>query len=490
MVTLNAEDYLHALEKEQARRRSLLTAGTPQKLSVSEPWSDFAQQCHIRSGNKIIPFVPYSYQERLSDIIDKYRGTVVLKTRQLGVSEAIACKFLHKAKINPGYAASVLSLGQKESSNIARRIRRMASTVPTLDFASDSLTDLEVSNGGRLMFRPSTKNAIRSLESISDLLFDEAEFVPNIEEIYSAAVPSQEMVGEDARIVIVSTPSTKTSWFWQMFASNNSVDCEELIEAVRNDETEPFQFWVDDEGWAKVILHWRSHPIYGQQPDYLERTKKKYNLSDAQLQREYNLGIGSLSGGMFQSSWWKYYYYKELPPLKEFVISVDATFGSQAKTASYVVVQLWGIGWPNFYLVDQVRSRMGFARTRAEILSMIERWEPQLPVSIREKLVENKALGPAIIEALKDEVPGVVAIHPMGDKKARAEAVVSFYEGGNVWLPEGKPFVKEYKAEHESFPNGVTNDQIDATTQVISWKAAKMRVARHAPVATTSYPSR
>jgi predicted phage terminase large subunit-like protein len=51
------------------------------------------------------------------------------------------------------------------------------------------------------------------------------------------------------------------------------------------------------------------------------------------------------------------------------------------------------------------------------------------------KLVEDKANGPAVIQALRHEVHGLVAVVPDGGKIARAQAVSPQVESGNVYLP-------------------------------------------------------
>jgi len=269
---------------------------------VPENYADFLTECcRIRSGNKFVPFLPYEYQKVISDLIDRYRGIMIFKTRQLGATECISAKMLHKALLNPAYASAVLSLGQKESSNVAVRMQGMPSNVKNLSFVTKSKTEIHFEHAGKLWFRPATNNATRSLESIADIFFDEAAFPQNFEEIYSASTPSQETVGEDARTIIATTMSElgKLSTFWQMFDSDNPFDAEEVVIRVKEGKEEPCYWWEDVNGWAKLILHWKAHPVYSQIPDFLQKTKEKRKLTDAKLQREYNLGIPSAGGSLF-----------------------------------------------------------------------------------------------------------------------------------------------------------------------------------------------
>lgn len=333
---------------------------TPNPLEVPGKFEDFAAQCRIRSGTKIIPFHLYDWQQELSAIADQYSFTAV-KTRQLGVTELLACKMLHKASLSPAYSGAVLSLGGKATSRVAERVRRMPSAVDGFRFSTNAVTDLRVAGGGNLIFAPSTDNAVRSLESTHDLLFDEASFVPNIEEIYSSATPSQEMVGDAARTYVISTisPEGKLSWFWRdmLAGSNGNIDVEERL-ARAKEGVEPFQWWIDENGWAKVIIHWKIHPIYSLISDYLEKTRREKKLTEEKLQREYNLGLPDKGGSLFQANLiskqaqgsWK-------PPAngRKYLAGLDPNFGG----SDFFTLQIWDITERPYQLVRQYRSNSG-----------------------------------------------------------------------------------------------------------------------------------
>ena len=107
---------------------------------------------------------------------------------------------------------------------------------------------------------------------------------------------------------------------------------------------------------------------------------------------------------------------------------------------------------------------MGFTDTVAAFRALAAKW----PGAAR-KLVEDKANGPAVIDALKHAVPGIIPVEPDGSKTARAHAVTTFFEAGNVLLPhpEHCPWAREYVAELTQFPGAPHDDQVDATTQAL-----------------------
>lgn len=169
-------------------------------------------------------------------------------------------------------------------------------------------------------------------------------------------------------------------------------------------------------------------------------------------------------GAIFKSEWLRFWLPKDLPEqFDQLLISWDMTFKDGDDT-DFVVGQVWGRKGAARYLLDQVRRRMGFTDTVAAFRALAAKW----PGATR-KLVEDKANGPAVIDALKHAVPGIIPVEPDGSKTARAHAVTTFFEAGNVLLPhpEHCPWAREYVAELTQFPGAPHDDQVDATTQAL-----------------------
>jgi hypothetical protein len=258
---------------------------------IPDNWPEFARMTKIRSGSKVMPFNPYHYQiELVQTVLDNY-GTVVGKGRQLGCTETISSLMLWRACREPGFLGVVLSKGQADTANIAKRIRMMADSNPELiELATKNLTDLRIVGGGRILFRPATPNGVRGLESVSMLLFDEVAFIPSIDLLYTAALPATEMCGGDARIVLMSTPYGRAGFFYERLATGNAGrDLLEEAELCRAPGSSGWRCWIDENGWAKVLLHWRAHPLYGADPNYIETTMKRKQLTESTARQEYDL---------------------------------------------------------------------------------------------------------------------------------------------------------------------------------------------------------
>lgn len=160
--------------------------------------------------------------------------------------------------------------------------------------------------------------------------------------------------------------------------------------------------------------------------------------------------------------------------LDEIIISVDCAFKDKA-SSSYVDMAVWARKGVDRFLLDKIRGKWSFTKTIARLKYLIGLWP-----KARKKIIEAKANGIAVEDALRAEVSGIVLREPKGSKEARAHAVSPQQESGHVYLKDGAPWVPEYIAELSAFPLGTNDDQVDTTTQaLLEWspssKAARAR---------------
>jgi predicted phage terminase large subunit-like protein len=148
----------------------------------------------------------------------------------------------------------------------------------------------------------------------------------------------------------------------------------------------------------------------------------------------------------------------------ELVQSWDLTF-KDTKGSDFVVGQVWLRVGNTAYLLDQVRERLNFSATCTAMLEISRKW-PQAVA----KFVEDKANGPAVINALGKQLVGLIPIEPEGSKYARASAISPLTESHNVVLPTAAllPNVDQLLEEAKNFPNSSHDDTIDAMSQAIN----------------------
>lgn len=202
-------------------------------------------------------------------------------------------------------------------------------------------------------------------------------------------------------------------------------------------------------------------PEHGYDIDWCELTKKAVGARDwASL---YQQRPAPAEGTIFKRDWWQ--RYKELPgSFDQIIQSWDCTFKDK-KNSDFVVGQVWGKKGANKYLIDQVRAKLSFTETVAAIRGISYKY----PKSVK-KLIEDTANGPAIIDALNDQISGLIPLTPKGSKEARAYAVTPAIEAGNVFVPDPSicPWIHDFVEECASFPNGKNDDQVDAMAQALN----------------------
>ena len=116
-----------------------------------------------------------------------------------------------------------------------------------------------------------------------------------------------------------------------------------------------------------------------------------------------------------------------------------------------------------------------------------------VPVAFRQRypqvteiLVEEAANGAAIVNALRHQIPGLIAVRPEGGKVARAQAVAPLVEAGNVYLPNPRPdgrlcpqraWVEDFLDQCTAFPKVAHDDDIDALTQLlVRWQQPQLLI--------------
>lgn len=161
-------------------------------------------------------------------------------------------------------------------------------------------------------------------------------------------------------------------------------------------------------------------------------------------------------------------------PNIELVQSWDFTF-KDTKSSDWVVGQVWLRRGTQAFLLDQVRRRAGFSESCQMILDLTARW-PQAVA----KLVEDKANGPAILNALRSRVGGLIPVEPEGSKYARAAAITPLVEAKDVVLPDPMApgfldesgqstvaWVVDLTEEARDFPSGAHDDTVDGMSQAV-----------------------
>lgn len=209
-------------------------------------------------------------------------------------------------------------------------------------------------------------------------------------------------------------------------------------------------------------------PELGKDKKWLETTKKAYVTENGQRAWDalYQGRPTAMEGNLFLRDAWSFYDREEYRAgnmkFDRVVMSVDATY-KDTKRADFVAIQVIGKKGDDYYLLDRTKRRMTFTATIKEIVRM----KNANPL-VRQIYIEDKANGSAIIEVLRQNVSGVVAVEPKESKYARAEAVAYIQQDGHIFLPKKTGWVYELINEFATFPNGAHDDEVDCMTQALN----------------------
>jgi predicted phage terminase large subunit-like protein len=85
----------------------------------------------------------------------------------------------------------------------------------------------------------------------------------------------------------------------------------------------------------------------------------------------------------------------------------------------------------------------------------------------RRVLVEDATTGTALVQELREMIPGIIAVKPVGDKASRMAVASAKFEAGQVFLPERANWLPDLEAELFAFPGGRHDDQCDSISQAL-----------------------
>ena len=153
----------------------------------------------------------------------------------------------------------------------------------------------------------------------------------------------------------------------------------------------------------------------------------------------------------------------ELPAAFEQIVqSWDMAFKGNASN-DFVAGHVWARVGANCFLLARDHDHRNFPETIAAVRRMGELFP------CPEKLVEDAANGPAVIDTLKNEIPGLIAVSPAGGKFARVSAISGYVEAGNVFLPNPDifPWVWDLLSELAAGAAAKHDDDTDAMSQAL-----------------------
>ncbi len=182
---------------------------------AADPVHFMRKYCYIQHPQRgRIPFNLYPFQDKVLKLFQENPYSVVLKSRQLGISTLGAGYSLWLMLFHKDKNVLCIATKQDTAKNMVTKVKFMYENLPSwlkIDAPENNKLTLRLSNGSQIKATSASSDAGRS-EAVSLLLIDEAAFIDNIGEIWASA---QQTLATGGGCIALSTPYGTGNWFHQ-----------------------------------------------------------------------------------------------------------------------------------------------------------------------------------------------------------------------------------------------------------------------------------
>lgn len=210
---------------------------------AKDPAYFMKKYCYIQHPTRgRILFNLYPFQGKVLHLFKDNQYIITLKSRQLGISTLAAAYSLWLMLFQKDKNVLALATTQATARNLVSKTMFMYDQLPKwlkLPAVEKNKLSLRLKNGSKITAKSSNADAARS-EAVSLLLIDEAAFIDNIEETFTAA---QQTLATGGQCMALSTPNGIGNWFHQTW---------EKAESGEN-------------SFLPIRLPWSVHPERGQE---------------------------------------------------------------------------------------------------------------------------------------------------------------------------------------------------------------------------------
>ena len=205
---------------------------------AQDPAHFMRKYCYIQHPQRgRVIFNLYPFQGKVLNLWKDNPYSVVLKSRQLGISTLAAGYSLWMMTFHKDKNILCLATKQETAKNMVTKVKFMFDNLPSwLKIPADenNKLTLRLNNGSQIKAVSAAGDAGRS-EAVSLLIVDEAAFIENIGEIWASA---QQTLATGGGAIVLSTPYGTGNWFHQQWVR---------AEAAEND-------------FLPIKLPWYVHP--------------------------------------------------------------------------------------------------------------------------------------------------------------------------------------------------------------------------------------
>ena len=193
---------------------------------AQDPAHFMKKYCHIQHPQRgRVIFNLYPFQEKVLHLLRDNPYSIILKSRQLGISTLSAGYSLWMMLFQKDKNILCIATKQETARNMVTKVKFMYDNLPSwlkIDADENNKLSLRLSNGSQIKATSASSDAGRS-EAVSLLLIDEAAFIDQIGEIWASA---QQTLATGGGAIVLSTPYGTGNWFHKTWVSaeNNEND--------------------------------------------------------------------------------------------------------------------------------------------------------------------------------------------------------------------------------------------------------------------------
>ena len=186
---------------------------------ASDPVHFMKKYCFIQHPQRgRVIFNLYPFQEKVLNLFNDNPYSIILKSRQLGISTLSAGYSLWLMLFHKDKNILCIATKQETARNMVTKVKFMFDNLPSwlkITAPENNKLSLRLSNGSQIKATSAASDAGRS-EAVSLLIIDEAAFIDNIGEIWASA---QQTLATGGGAIVLSTPYGTGNWFHKTWVS-------------------------------------------------------------------------------------------------------------------------------------------------------------------------------------------------------------------------------------------------------------------------------
>jgi predicted phage terminase large subunit-like protein len=167
-------------------------------------------------------------------------------------------------------------------------------------------------------------------------------------------------------------------------------------------------------------------------------------------------------GMMIKREWIRRY---DEPPDRTSSSQVIQSWDTASKAGEqndWSVCTVWLCHEKKYYLIDVLRDRFDYPTMRARASAFARTHKAN------KVLIEDAGVGTALVAELQKEGISAIAVKPEKDKRTRMSIQSAKFQSGQVFFPNGAPWLADLEAELFAFPMGRHDDQVDSISQALA----------------------